>query len=449
MKFRSTIIVGLLLAGLGAYAYFVEYKGEDKKKEQEENKKTLLEIKKDDVAALELETGGQTIRVVPLSDEKWQLTAPMQARADEGTVSRILSNFEKLQYQDIADEQPKDLGPYDLKNPKTVIRIFLKKGNSAQTLMIGSKNPVNDVYYARVNNDPRVYTVAYTAGDAGSTTLLDLRDKKLTDFSSEKVEIVDLNTSILNLEFRREGGSWKMKKPVESPASDSDVTSLLSSLEVLRASEFIDQPAPDLSVYGLEKPDTVVELTLEKGLHQRIEFGSKEGEQRYCRVEGSSSIAKVSDSLSNLFEKKLEDWREKKLVVFNRFDVTDLRIKTKTADYSFKKGKDDKWMQERPAKAEMESEKLQDLMEKLETGEISKYGDSPAVEGVPAMEVFLTQTDWQDKTTRKHLAFGEIKENQQAVKNDDYSTIVFVHGALQKQIETALTELKPKGPAGK
>ncbi len=449
MKFRSTIIVGLLLAGLGAYAYFVEFKGEDKKKEQEEKKKTLLEIKKDDVAALELETAGQTIRVVPFSGEKWQLTAPMQARADEGTVSRILSNFEKLQYQDIADEQPKDLGPYDLKNPKTVIRIILKKANSTQTLMIGSKNPVNDVYYARVNNDPRVYTVAYTVGDAGSTTLLDLRDKKLTDFSSEKVETVDLNTSTLHLEFRREGGAWKMKKPVESPASDSDVTSLLSSLEVLRASEFVDQPGPDLSVYGLDKPDAVVELTLEKGLHQKIEFGSKQGEQRYCRVEGTTGIAKVTDSLSNLFEKKLEDWREKKLVVFNRFDVTDFRIQTKSGNYTFKKGKEDKWTQESPAKGEVENEKLQDLMEKLETAEISKYGDSTKLEGAPVMEVFLTQTDWQDKTTRKHLAFGEIKENQQAVKNDDYTPAVFVPGSLEKQIETALAELKPKKPTTK
>jgi len=449
MKFRSTIIVGLLLAGLGAYAYFVEFKGEDKKKEKEESKKTLLEFKKDDVAALELQTGGQTIRVIPLSGEKWQLTSPMEARADESTVSRILSNFEKLQYQDIADEQPKDLAPYDLKNPKAVIRILLKKGNTAHTVMIGAKNPVNDVYYVRLDQDPRVYTVPYTVGDVASTTLLDLRDKKLTDFSSEKVEVVDLNTGTLSLQFRKEGDVWKMKKPVESPASDSEVTSLLSSLEVLRASEFIDQPSTDLSAYGLEKPDAVVELTLEKGLHQKITFGKKQGEQRYCRVEGSSGIAKVSNAFSSLFEKKLEDWREKKLVVFNRFDVTDLRIKMKTADYGFKKGKDEKWIQESPAKGEIESEKIQDLLEKLENAEISSYGDKSALEGAPSIEIFFTQKDWQDKTTRKHLAFGEIKENQQAVKNDDYSTIVFVHGALQKQVETALAELKTKKPLTK
>ncbi len=444
MKFRSTIIVGLLLAGLGAYAYFIEYKGADKKKEQEEKKKILLEIKKEDVASLELETAGQTIKVVPLSAEKWQITAPMDARADEGTVSRILSNFEKLQYQDIAEQQPKDLTPYGLKDPSAVLRFVLKKGNAKQTLMIGAKNPVNDVTYVRVNNDPRVYTVEYSAGDAASTTLLDLRDKKLTDFSSEKVETVDLNTGALNLQFRKEGGVWKMKKPVESPASDSEVTSLLSSLEVLRASEFIDQPSSDLSAYGLQEPAAVVELTLEKGLRQKISFGSKQGEQRYCRVEGSTGIAKVSDGFSNLFEKKLEEWREKKLAVFNRFDATDVRIKTGATEYAFKKGKEEKWNQQSPVKGEIESEKIQDLLEKLENAEISSYGDKAGLEGAPTMEVFVTLKDWQDKVSKKHLTFGATKENQQAVKNDDYSTIVFAQGALQKQIETALTELKPK-----
>jgi len=61
--------------------------------------------------------------------------------------------------------------------------------------MIGAKNPVNDVYYARLNKEPRIYTVEYTVGDVASPTLLDLRDKKLTDFSSEKAETVDLSTS--------------------------------------------------------------------------------------------------------------------------------------------------------------------------------------------------------------------------------------------------------------
>ena len=53
-----------------------------------------------------------------------------------------------------------------------------------------------------------------------------------------------VNKADLGMLFHKEGGAWKMKEPVESPASDSEVSSLLSSLEFLRASSFIDQTGP-------------------------------------------------------------------------------------------------------------------------------------------------------------------------------------------------------------
>jgi Domain of unknown function (DUF4340) len=447
MSFRTTLILAVVLIGLGFYAYFGEYKGAEKKEKNEEQAKTLLEVKKEDVAEIGIEGSAKPVHIVSVSAEAWQITQPLKTRADDATVGRILGDFEKLKYKDVVEQQPKDLSSYDLKNPKVIVHLKMKKGQPDKTIYIGAKNPVNDVYYVRVNQDPRVYAVESSIGDIATTTLFDLRDKKLTDFSSEKVNTVDLKTKDQELQFQKDSGVWKMKKPAESPASENQIASLLSSLESLRASEFVDDAQPDPAKYGLQTPSAEVQLVLDKGLQQKILFGNKDNGQIYCEVEGNPGVAKVSDSFSDIFNKKGDEWREKKLLIFNRFDAEQIRVKSGNQQYAFTKNKEEKWSEQSPQKGDVDTDKIQEVLEKLENAEISKYGDKTSLTVPPSLEISLTMRDWQEKITNKHLAFGPAEGTDQSVKNDDYNTIVFTGGTLQQDIEKALQEIKPKPPA--
>ncbi len=446
MSYKTTLIIAILLVLLGVYAYYFEYKGGQKKEEEKEKAKTLFEVKKEDVVEIRI-TGilPGPVKMVPAGKENWRLDTPLQARADQSTVDRILNSFEKLKYKEIIDEQPRDLRPYELDKPPMTIQLTLK-GNIQREVSIGAKNPVDNVYYIKVNHDARVYLAEGTIGDLSTTTLLDLRDKKLTDFTTDKVESINLSTTALAMQFQKQNETWKMQQPVQSPASNSEVTSLLSSLESLRATRFIDQPGENLEPYGLKAPVATVELSLEKGLRQKIEFG-KAGDEMYARLEGSQGIAAIDNTLSSTFEKKLEDWREKKVLVFNRFDAEEILIKAGGKDYSFKKGQSDKWNQNSPQKAEIEYEQIQGILEKLESAEITNYGDQPALDGPPLAEVFITLKDWQDKTSKKHLSFGAVKDKAQQVKNDDYGSIVFAQPSVMADLLKAVTELMPKPPA--
>ena len=215
MSFKTTIVIAILLVLLGGYAYWFEYKGGQKKEEQKEKAKTLLEVKKEDVTQIQIEgiENGPAI-LVPESKEAWKLTKPLQTRADQGTVDRILSSFEKIQYKEIIEEQPKDLNAYELENPKMTVRLTVK-GNVQRAISIGAKNPIDNVYYIRLNNDPRVYLAEGQVGDLSSITLLDLRDKKLTDFATEKVESAAIKTKEMDVLLQKENGVWKMVKPVQ------------------------------------------------------------------------------------------------------------------------------------------------------------------------------------------------------------------------------------------
>lgn len=446
MSFRNTIIAGVILLALGLYTYFYEIKGGEKREEEKSKEKLLFQIKKEDVAEIRIEGLEQPVKIVPEKEDSWTLLEPVKARADESGVSRILSAVSDFKYRDLIEEKPKDLGQYGLDKPKLTLHVALKNNKGEKTVILGAKNPVDNVYYTRVNNDPRVYTVESSATDLATLTLFDLRDKKLTEFDSEKVNRVSMHQGTEELDFQKDAGVWRMKKPMESPAAESEVTSLLSSLDSLRATKFVDQPS-DLDEYGLKSPSSEIDVIQEKGLQQKVLFGKKEGDQIYCLVEGGSAVALVSDSFSPFFTKSIEDWREKKLLVFNRFDADEVKIHSQGKDYSFKKtGKEEKWTLASPVKKEIDSEKMQDLLEKFETAEISRYGDKATLEGAPVLELFATMKDWQDKVTRKHLAFGAVKDNMQEVKNDDYNTTVLTGAALQGEIEHALADMTAPPP---
>lgn len=446
MSFRTTLIAAVILILLGGYAYYFEYKGGQKKEEQEKQKKTLLEIKKEDLAKIRLDIEGNTIELVP-SGEAWRIAVPLNARADDATVNRITGMVEKLQYNEVVDEKPTNLEQFQLTNPRMTIHVFLKKGNSEKTILIGAKSPVGNLYYLKMSNDPRIYLVDSNVGDLSNITLFDLRDKRLTDFTSEKVESLSLRTAQLDLQFVKESGVWKMKKPVESPAADSEISSFLSSLEFLKASRFMDEPSNNLAMYGLQQPFAELDIVQEKGLQQKIFIGKDQNNQYFCRVEGNPSIAAIDDSLATFFDKKLEDWREKKVVVFNRFDAEEVRVKSVDKEYLFRKGKEEKWMEESPVKGEIDGEKVLGLLEQLENAEITKYGDQLELDGAPVMEVFITLKDWQDKVTTKHLSFGAPQEDLQPVKNTDYNRIVFISASIQKKFQDTLSEIKPAPPA--
>lgn len=446
MSFRTTIVLAIIVLMLAGVAYWDTQRSE-KKKVQEEKQKTLLELKKEEITQIQITRAKDSVQLVASGKDRWEITSPIKTRADEASVGRITSTFEKLQYKDIVDEQGKNLKEYQLDKPETTFNIALKQGKK-YSVQVGARNPVLNINYVRVQNDPRVYSVEGEIGNVGTISLLDLRDKKLTDFNSEKAESVRVTTPQANVLFQKESGSWKMKEPINSPASDSEVSSLLSSLEFLRATQFMDAPeytqTASLDKIGFDKPSGSVDITLEKGLKQKIDFGNKVGEQIYVRVEGNPSLAMVSDSFSTFFNKKVNDWREKKLVVFNRFDVENVRIKQKNVQYDFTKGKEDSWTMNSPKKGPVDSEKVQGVLEKLELAEIEKFGEEKSFTGDPVLEIDLSSKDWQGAQAVRHLAFGPVSGEQVPVKNDAYNTIVFVKGSTSKEIQDALAGIKPK-----
>src|SRR6267154_1764838 len=93
---RSTIALAIVLAGLGAYIYFVLSKNPDKGTETaKERVFASLDADKIDELQVKSESGDTT--TVKKAGGAWKITAPLAVNSDETEVSAIATNLSTLE----------------------------------------------------------------------------------------------------------------------------------------------------------------------------------------------------------------------------------------------------------------------------------------------------------------------------------------------------------------
>ena len=91
-------------------------------------------------------------------------------------------------------------------------------------LLIGDATLDNSGYYAKLANDPRVFTIASYAKTNLDKTPDVLRDKRLLTFDPDKLTRVDLDVKGQAIEFGKNGQSeWQIVKPRPLRADSSAV----------------------------------------------------------------------------------------------------------------------------------------------------------------------------------------------------------------------------------
>jgi hypothetical protein len=117
----------------------------------------------------------------------------------------------------------------------------------------GGKTPVDYNTYARVDDDPTVYTVpSYRAGSF-ERPMLDLRERRVLRFDREAAERIEARWPGGAVVLEKRDGEWHMTSPVESRADAQTVDDLLANLSFLRADGFVDEPTPE-DQQGFEEP---------------------------------------------------------------------------------------------------------------------------------------------------------------------------------------------------
>ena len=317
----STIVLIVVLAGLGGYIYFVDSKRPEPGIDGGAAKEKVYALAVDAVDEVKLTYNGET-SLLRKSDGGWKMFQPTETDADPAEAVSLAQALANLELVRVVDENPTDLQKYNLATPP--IAVEFKAGGVTGSLMLGDKNATQGEIYAVKGGDKKVFLVSSFQETNFNRTPFDLRDKKILKFDRDRADALTLVRGGNTMTLARAGSEWKVTGPVASRSDYSAVEGLLTRLSTSNMSKLLESDAKDLAKYGLDQP--VMTITVGAGSAKTVlAVGKTENDQTYARDVSRPLVFTVDTTLQGDFTKSFDDYRKKELFELRSFYVDRIR----------------------------------------------------------------------------------------------------------------------------
>lgn len=235
----------------------------------------------------------------------WVFEAPLSAEADPSRVTNTISTLSAAQVVEFKEAGSNDPILQGLDTPS--MRVTLHGNKRRQTLIIGNKDPAAQgapTYFARIEGNPTVFTVAAEPFDKLREAQEALRERNFMRFDPDSLSSIDLSEGELQIRLQKtETDVWTViesKAGAEIQPRHADpriIDKLTQDLLTLRASGFaVDSPsATDLIDHGFNQPRRNVTLTFDgkQAITLLLAHPENDNEQLYARNDQAEYIYKV------------------------------------------------------------------------------------------------------------------------------------------------------------
>ena len=334
MNPRTTGLLFLVAAALGAFVWFYEIQGGEARKAGEDAAKRLFPgVESEAVEWIALTTADGHAARVERQQGGWRLTLPLAFRADGFVVDGIASSLAQLASEtSYTEPQPPEV--YGL--GEGAREIAFGAGGQEHRVRIGAATPMGGNSYVSVDGSDDVHAVRTYRVTALAKRLEELRDKRIVEFETDAVQGLAIRWPGGGVVLAREAGEWRLREPIEGKADASSVDSLLSNLSFLRATGFEDAPPPDQQS-GLDRPELEIELTLapeqEGGEARQIALAMGKalpGGDRLVRAAGETRF-RVPEARIDDYPRKVVAWRFKDVARFAAEDARRIEMSFRDA----------------------------------------------------------------------------------------------------------------------
>lgn len=348
---RSTLF--LLLAAIvgGIVIYFLEIKPGTPRddgiaKPAETASKDAVSFKREDIAAITLTRGGETISLESEGD-KWLIKQPVAAKADDAALNSLIGDIVSARIErEFANPSADALKEYGLATPAVKLEVRLKDGKTHQ-IELGGKDPLGSSAYARFDGAANAALIGGSLLTNADKPLKDWRDRSLLGASEYDLTSLKVTNENGSFELGKKESDWVITSPISADAEANEVSSLIGDLTSAKAAEIVSETADDLPKYGLDKPKISVSAKTTSG-DRGIQVGAKTEEQYYAKVAGSTQILKIESALYDKLNVKLSALRSKQFIKLKREDLTRYELKNEHGKL-VATAKDDKWIVVEPA----------------------------------------------------------------------------------------------------
>ncbi len=393
----------------------------------------------------------------------WALTEPIRDQVTPERLRDLLAAVPEIWVEEFitrSDDVAQPLDEYGLDQPNRVITVGSRDGRSVQ-LLIGRRKSATQppppapplaqtteptFYYAKLADNPQVFTVRDDEFKNLFVALAELRDPQVVRIEPDAVDLLEIDSPGQPAVSLKQTGSkqqprWDLQKPIQALAETAPVEELLTAINNLQtppeamidlteglmavaggSKELYQQMlgfTPESPTIQLQRPSPIdpsktQDITLQIG--RQLTGVNK----LLVKVKGWPRIDVVDDQIVRLIERPAIAYRGRRL-----FDVGEARIdkitvqqgKDETYTLKEKPGLTTTWMLTKPVQVAADTAKVSQLAGNLRDLEVTDYiNDNPQPEDLtkygldkPRLEVTLNFS--RAGIPAETLRIGKTQEN--------------------------------------
>lgn len=418
---KSTIALLVVLLGLGAYIYFVESKRPDT---PVETKEKVFTVESDKIQEITVKAAAGDRTTLQKVNNAWQVTAPVNAKADETEASGLTSNLSSLEIQRVVEDAPSDLKPYGLAEPRVEIAFKTAEDKEPRRLLMGEKTATGGDLYAKLATDKKVFLISGYLDNTFNRTTFELRDKTVLRFERDKIDLIQIRTPEHTVQLTKADAEWKLAEPVQARGDFGTIEGVIGRLNTAQMKSIVAAETADLKQYGLDKPE--VTTTLGAGSSRTVlEIGKKADESNfYARDASRPMVFTIESSLIDELKKPPADFRRKDLFEFRPFNATALDITRDGQTFAFQKVKGtdkdqtEKWRQTAPVARDLESASMDSVLSKFSNMRIQSFADAKTQTGLEKPTVTMV-AKYDEGKKAERVAFARAGSDVYAARDGE------------------------------
>ncbi len=432
MQLRNLIIATVILAALMGGLYWSEHHTPAAdSKASASTSPAILKLDENSISKLELKSKNAEPIVLVKNGSGWQITEPKPLAADQSAVSGVLSSISALDSERVVEDKAPDLKPFGLADPAVEIDVT-EKNNQTRHLLVGDDTPAGSAVYAMVSGDPRIFTMASYKKSALDKNLNDLRDKRLLTVHADQVSRLELIETNQEIEFGRNRDEWQILKPQPLRADSVQVGELVGKLTDARMDLSASADAKEMaSAFAHGTPVATAKLTDPSGT-QELQV-RKEKDIYYAKSSAVEGEYKVDTTLGQALDKKLDDFRDKKIFDFDYSDPTKVEMHNGSKSYFLTRNGSDWWSNGK----KMDADSVQTLVSDLRDLTASKFLESDFAN--PTIELSVTSDDGK---RLEHVSLAKSGDGFVA-KRENESTLYYLESGSVDALDKAADDIKP------
>lgn len=454
MKWKSTLVLFVIAAGVFAYLYFVE-RNRPNTEDAARQAQKVVNLDRNKIDGVVIQNGDDKIDIRK-HDEKWRLETPIKDQADASLVSELLSDLENWQKDASisAKEMEADknkVADFGLANPK--LRLKLTGQGAPPEIFFGKDAALEGKMYVRFENSKEAFLANQSVKKAIDKKPDDFRDRKLTDLIMAQVVRVVLKTPAGEMEVQKKGDHWDIVKPLHTRADDQKVSDMIAQVTTARIQQFVADDKGDLHEYGLTEPRGSLTLFSQDDKQgQTLQIGAvpeKEKEQVYVRFSPRAFVYTLPKKIGEILNLKPNDLRDRHLVRIDTKILDRLTIDAPGRGKTVLARKDENWTIASRNNAPANSSEVGRLIDTLQNEQVTKFVEDVASNlpkyGLDKPQLTVTFSSFASENTAEtkageqpftSVAFGKVEGDSVYARVADEPFVVAVRKSLLDQIFT-------------